>query len=81
MYVGRGVTGERTGYLIKIRVVLRNCMPLTVGNFRFVFQGNLLLQCKFKKIMSLYVDVSSNKNNNDCQSCVLCTLNRIDVAK
>ena len=52
---------------IYIWVVLRNCVPLEVGKY-FYF-------------LSLYVDVSDNKNNNDCQSCVLCTLNRTDVAK
>ena len=62
-------------------VVLRNCVPLGVGNFKLVFEGNLLLQCKYFYFLSLYVDVSDNKNNNDCQSCVLCTLNRTDVAK
>ena len=55
--------------------------PLGVGNFKLVFQGNLLLQCKYFYFMSLYVDVSDNKNNNDCQSCVLCNLNQTDVAK
>ena len=59
---------------LNIWVVLRNCVPL-------VFAGNLLLQCKYFYFLSLYVDVSDNKNNNDCQSCVLCTLNRTDVAK
>ena len=63
------------------RVVLRNCVPLGVGNFKLVFEGNLLLQCKYFYFLSLYVDVSDNKNNNDCQSCVLCTLNWTDVAK
>ena len=63
------------------RVVLRNCVPLGVGNFKLVFEGNLLLQCKYFYFLSLYVDVSDNKNSNDCQSCVLCTLNRTDVAK
>ena len=62
-------------------VVLRNCVPLGVGNFKLVFEGNRLLQCKYFYFLSLYVDVSDNKNNNDCQSCVLCTLNRTDVAK
>ena len=66
---------------IYIWVVLRNCVPLGVGNFRLVFEGNLLLQCKYFYFLSLYVDVSDNKNNNDCQSCVLCTLNQTDVAK
>ena len=61
--------------------VLRNCVPLGVGNFKLVFEGNLLLQCKYFYFLSLHVDVSDNKNNNDCQSCVLCTLNRTDVAK
>ena len=59
-------------------------MPLGVGNFKLVFQqiqGNLLLQCKYFYFMSLYVDVSDNKNNNDWQSCVLFTLNQTDVAK
>ena len=64
-----------------IWVVLRNCVPLGVGNFKLVFEGNLLLQCKYFYFLSLHVDVSDNKNNNDCQSCVLCTLNRTDVAK
>ncbi len=64
-----------------IWVVLRNCVPLGVGNFKLVFEGNLLLQCKYFYFLSLYVDVSDNKNSNDCQSCVLCTLNRTDVAK
>ncbi len=62
-------------------VVLRNCVPLGVGNFKLVFEGNLLLQCRYFYFLSLYVDVSDNKNSNDCQSCVLCTLNRTDVAK
>ena len=66
---------------IYIWVILRNCVPLGVGNFKLVFEGNLLLQCKYFYFLSLYVDVSDNKNNNDCQSCVLCTLNRTDVAK
>ena len=66
---------------IYIWVVLRNCVPLGVGNFKLAFEGNLLLQCKYFYFLSLYVDVSDNKNNNDCQSCVLCTLNRTDVAK
>ncbi len=66
---------------IYIWVVLRNCVPLGVGNFKLVFEGNLLLQCKYFYFLSLYVDVSDNKNSNDCQSCVLCTLNRTDVAK
>ena len=56
-------------------------MPLGVGNFKLVFEGNLLLQCKYFYFLSLYVDVSDNENNNDCQSCVLRTLNRTDVAK
>ena len=64
-----------------IWVVLRNCVPLGVGNFKLVFDGKFLLQCKYFYFLSLYVDVSDNKNNNDCQSCVLCTLNRTDVAK
>ena len=64
-----------------IWVVLRNCVPLGVGNFKLVFEGNLLLQCKYFYFLSLHVDVSDNKNNNDCQSCVLCILNRTDVAK
>ena len=64
-----------------IWVVLSNCVPLGVGNFKLVFEGNLLLQCKYFYFLSLYVDVSDNKNSNDCQSCVLCTLNRTDVAK
>ena len=64
-----------------IWVVLRNCVPLGVGNFKLVFEGNLLLQCKYFYLLSLYVDVSDNKNNNDCQSGVLCTLNRTDVVK
>ena len=73
---------RRYGYLyIYIWVVLRNCVPLGVGNFKLVFEGNLLLQCKYFYFLSLHVDVSDNKNNNDCQSCVLCTLNRTDVAK
>ena len=67
--------------LLKYRVVLRNCVPLGVGNFKLVFEGNLLLQCKYFYFLSLHVDVSDNKNNNDCQSCVLCTLNWTDVAK
>ena len=71
-----GVVGD-----IYIWVVLRNCVPLGVGNFKLVFEGNLLLQCKYFYFLSLYVDVSDNKNSNDCQSCVLCTLNRTDVAK
>ena len=66
---------------VGIWVVLRNCVPLGVGNFKLVFEGNLLLQCKYFYFLSLYVDVSDNKNSNDCQSCVLCTLNRTDVAK
>ena len=68
-------------YQDAIWVVLRNCVPLGVGNFKLVFEGNLLLQCKYFYFLSLYVDVSDNKNSNDCQSCVLCTLNRTDVAK
>ena len=67
--------------LSQLWVVLRNCVPLGVGNFKLVFEGNLLLQCKYFYFLSLYVDVSDNKNNNGCQSCVLCTLNRTDVAK
>ena len=72
----------RMGHIyIHIWVVLRNCVPLGVGNFKLVFEGNLLLQCKYFYFLSLHVDVCDNKNNNDCQSCVLCTLNRTDVAK
>ena len=56
-------------------------VPLGVGNFKLVFDGNLLLQCKYLYFLSLYVDVGDNKNNNGCQNCVLCTLNRTDVAK
>ena len=67
--------------LSRIWVVLRNCAPLWVGNFKLISEGNLLLQCKYFYFLSLYVDVSDNKNNNDCQRCVVCTLNQTDVAK
>ena len=80
-HIKNAIRSQSMASLSHIWVVLRNCVPLGVGNFKLVFEGNLLLQCKYFYFLSLHVDVSNNKNNNDCQSCVLCTLNRTDVAK